>query len=188
MKFLAFAATATFLFALLAAAHPQMTVYAKKKCPKESDCFENLCKDIVGQPPEYGNFNIDPTFTLSATCKNDKGDWVRSSFSIGKCLANVNGDLEWRPELGSLSSLCSPFSDISTNQTSFDYSGGQGCAGCKLNRETDTSPFFLNCTHCPRENYFWTGHNWSRINLSAGIWVKDGVLGCYNFLADVVPL
>ncbi|TDZ19785.1 hypothetical protein Cob_v006892 [Colletotrichum orbiculare MAFF 240422] len=164
MKFLAFAATATFLFALLAAAHPQMTVYAKKKCPKESDCFENLCKDIVGQPPEYGNFNIDPTFTLSATCKNDKGDWVRSSFSIGKCLANVNGDLEWRPD------------------------GGQGCAGCKLNRETDTSPFFLNCTHCPRENYFWTGHNWSRINLSAGIWVKDGVLGCYNFLADVVPL
>ncbi|KAK2774746.1 cvnh domain-containing protein [Colletotrichum kahawae] len=112
-----------------------------RKCPIESDCIQNLCKDITY---DIGGPDYETPLVLTARCKNDAGNEVLTWIDL-RC-------------------------------------GGHKCKGCRLEQDPkeEGSTLYLYCSNCPRKNWFWRGNNWSWLDISYGIWVKNGVIGCYD--------
>ncbi|KAE9580317.1 hypothetical protein CGMCC3_g3747 [Colletotrichum fructicola] len=126
-----------------------------RTCPLESDCIQNLCKDITY---DIGGPDYETPIVLNARCKNDAGNEVLTWIDLRWCIGNFDGFLKWAD------------------------AGGHKCKGCRLQQDPKEkgSTLYLYCSNCPRKNWFWRGNNWSWLDISYGIWVRNGVIGCYD--------
>ncbi|KAF9876906.1 cvnh domain-containing protein [Colletotrichum karsti] len=128
------------------------TLVAARKCPLESDCIQNLCTDFTYDSGRPDKLSDVKPIVLTARCKNDAGSDVITSLDLRKCIGNFDGLLAWADE------------------------------ECKVTRDDDSEdkPLLLECGNCPKKNSFWRGSGWSWLDISYGIWVKNGVIGCYG--------
>ncbi|TEA13146.1 hypothetical protein C8034_v004765 [Colletotrichum sidae] len=132
---------------------------AERQCPLESDCMQNLCREFKYNPGAADLITTEEIpLKIQARCKNDIGKEIVTELDLRKCIGNFDGSLQWAP------------------------GGGENCNKCKVYQTNpeERSPIMLDCWECPTRDYFMTGNMWSVINLSYGIWVKDGVMGCYD--------
>ncbi|KAF6810469.1 cvnh domain-containing protein [Colletotrichum sojae] len=143
-----------FFLASLAAARPNGT------CPLESDCIQKLCRDFTYHTVR--GTHAGATVMMEARCKNNAGDDIITQLDLRKCIRNFDGMLKWGDN------------------------GEFRCGGCKVYQETDRSKgdnIILKCDDCPRRHKGFLGMDsskWTWLDLSYGIWVKDGVIGCYS--------
>lgn len=67
-----------------------------RTCPLESDCIQNLCKDITY---DIGGPDYETPIVLNARCKNDAGNEVLTWIDLRWCIGNFDGFLKWADAL-----------------------------------------------------------------------------------------
>ncbi|KDN62312.1 putative CVNH domain-containing protein [Colletotrichum sublineola] len=143
-------------------------VVSARHCPLESDCIQKSCKNFRLPVLPSDALNLGLTWELTADCKDNAGKKTVTKLYLEECLANLDGNLTWGEGL-SPPPPNSPLQTLPNN----DYSPFFRCTECKL---TKTDPLIMECL-CKNKR----GKEAAReVNLSEGIWVYDGAIGCYD--------
>ncbi|WDK17227.1 CVNH domain-containing protein [Colletotrichum graminicola] len=184
--------TATMRFLSITAVLSAVAVaVSARDCPLESDCVQKSCKNFQLHFLDPDALRSIREWKLTADCKDNAGNKMVTQLYLEECLANTDGNLIWSPGLSlppkhcltmavrrwiflplSLSLSLSRWQIIDIHNY-IKNSGGFRCFGCKL---TNTNPLTMECGCMNKKDKIQT----RVVNLSEGIWVYDGAIGCYQ--------
>ncbi|KAL6881370.1 hypothetical protein J3F83DRAFT_722021 [Trichoderma novae-zelandiae] len=148
---------------VIAAVLPGVTPPASSSAPAPANDDGTTCEQIT----LGGNGKVGMT-TLEGKCRNDKGEWWKTSINLNECVTNVGGKLAYLPD-GNFDASCRPCT-IDT------VPGGE-----EINLKCNC----LDWKRVPKFTYLEMG---DRVDSSLAVKLVDGRFVCGDRVGDKSPL
>ncbi|CAI0652535.1 unnamed protein product [Colletotrichum noveboracense] len=131
-----------------------------RDCPAESDCMQKSCRDFAINKHAMLPMEEkdDSKALLEAICKDSRGKEVYTWLNLKECITTNDNKLYWQ------------------------YQGNFRCSSCYIMDRKSSDPVKMQCV-C-----WWNLLEETTFNLSEGIWVDDGVIGCFKTNGHKAPI